>query len=96
MTFRDAVEEIARATGRDIRYVPLTLQQYAQEQRAHGVPEEWVQLSINLYEYIRTGGLASLSDGIQRALGRTPRNFTDYATTTAAEGAWSTPRSSDL
>ncbi|GAB3013605.1 NAD(P)H-binding protein [Streptomyces pseudoechinosporeus] len=89
MTFQDAVEEIARATGRDIRYVPLTPEEYADEQRAQGVPEEWVQLSVGLYEYVRSGGLASLSDGVQRALGRAPRDFSDYAKTAAAQGAWS-------
>ncbi|WP_328339896.1 NAD(P)H-binding protein [Streptomyces violaceus] len=89
MAFGDAVEEIARATGRDIRYVPLTPKAYADEQRAQGVPEEWVQLSVGLYEYVGSGGLASLSDGVQRALGRAPRDFSDYAKTAAAQGAWS-------
>jgi hypothetical protein len=31
MTFGDAVLEIARAVGRDIRYVPLTPEAYADE-----------------------------------------------------------------
>ena len=88
MTFGDAVEEIARATGRDIRYVPLTPEEYAEEQRAQGVPEEWVQLSIGLYEHVRSGGLASLGDGVQRALGRPPRDFSEYAKAAAAQGAW--------
>ncbi|MDX2547105.1 NAD(P)H-binding protein [Streptomyces sp. WI04-05B] len=89
MTFGEAVAEIARATGRDIRYVPLTPEAYADEQRTQGIPEEWVQLSVSLYEYVRSGGLATLSDGVQRSLGRVPRDFTDYAKTTAAQGTWS-------
>ncbi|WLW58115.1 NAD(P)H-binding protein [Streptomyces sp. YU58] len=88
MTFGDAVAEIARATGRDIRYVPLTPEAYADEQRAAGVPEEWVRLSLGLYDYVRSGGLASLSDGVQRALGRAPRDFSTYADTTAQQGLW--------
>jgi uncharacterized protein YbjT (DUF2867 family) len=40
MTFGDAVLEITRAAGRDIRYVPLTPEAYADEQRAQGVPEK--------------------------------------------------------
>lgn len=88
MTFGDAVAEIARATGRDIRYVPLTSEEYAREQRAQGVPEEWVQLSVGLYEYVRSGGLASLSDGVQRSLGRPPRDFSDYAEAAARQGVW--------
>ncbi|MET9500604.1 NAD(P)H-binding protein [Streptomyces sp. NPDC006622] len=88
MTFRDAVAEIAGATGHDIRYVPLTPEAYADEQRAQGVPEEWVRLSVGLYEYVRDGGLATLSDGVQRALGRAPRDFSDYAEAAARQGAW--------
>ncbi|MFC8141795.1 NAD(P)H-binding protein [Streptomyces paradoxus] len=88
MTFGDAVAEIARATGRDLRYVPLTAEAYADEQRAQGVPEEWVQLSAGLYEYVRSGGLASLGDGVQRALGRAPRDFSEYAGTAARQGVW--------
>lgn len=88
MTFREAVAEIAGATGRDIRYVPLTPEAYAGEQRAQGVPEEWVQLSVGLYEYVRDGGLATLSDGVQRALGRAPGDFSDYAEAAARQGFW--------
>ncbi|WP_326809620.1 hypothetical protein OHB04_39905 [Streptomyces sp. NBC_01775] len=88
MTFGDAVEEIARATGRDIRYVSLTPEAYVDEQRAQGVPEDWVRLSAGLYAYVRSGGLASLGDGVQRALGRAPRDFSDYADAAARQGFW--------
>jgi uncharacterized protein YbjT (DUF2867 family) len=88
LSFQEAVEEIAGATGRGVRYVPLTPEAYAKEQRAQGVPEEWVQLSIGLYEQVRSGGLAALGDGVQRSLGRSPRDFSQYAKSTAAAGAW--------
>ncbi|NEC88436.1 NAD(P)H-binding protein [Streptomyces sp. SID12501] len=90
MTFGDAVAEIARATNRDIRYVALSPEAYGAEQRAQGVPEEWVQLSVGLYECIRSGGLASLGDGVQRVLGRSPRDFSEYAGAAAREGVWNT------
>ncbi|WP_328341320.1 hypothetical protein [Streptomyces violaceus] len=73
-----------------LRYLPLTPEAYADEQRARGVPEEWVRLSAGLYEYVRSGGLASLGDGVQRALGRAPRDFSEYAGTAARQGVWNT------
>ena len=88
MTSGDAVLDIARAVGRDIRYVPLTPEAYADEQRAQGVPEEWVRLSVGLYEHVRSGSLASLGDGVRRSLGRAPRDFADYARAAARQGAW--------
>ena len=59
-----------------------------EEQRALGVADEWVQLSIGLYEHVRSGGLANLGDGVQRALGRPPRDFSDYAKDVAEQGVW--------
>ncbi|WP_373464007.1 hypothetical protein [Streptomyces canus] len=47
---------------------------------------EQPQLSIGLYEHVRSGGLASLGDGVQRALGRAPRDFSDYVEAAAREG----------
>ncbi|MDF9868615.1 uncharacterized protein YbjT (DUF2867 family) [Streptomyces pratensis] len=90
MSFADAVAQIADATGRDIHYTPLSPEEYAAEQRAHGVPEEWVELTIDLYTQIRTGTLASVTDDVEKVLGRPPRNFAQYARTAAAQGAWNT------
>ena len=44
-------------------------------------------------EYFATDGLcthgnAHLADGVQRALGREPKDFADYARATAATGIW--------
>ena len=39
-------------------------------------------------ETILDGRNASLADGVQRALGREPRDFADYARETASSGVW--------
>ncbi|MET9762199.1 NAD(P)H-binding protein [Streptomyces sp. NPDC006372] len=88
MSFADAVAHIADATGRDIRYTPLTPEEYAAEQRAHGVPEQWVQLTVDLYAQVRAGALASVTDDVAKVLGRPPRTFAQYARSAAAQGAW--------
>jgi hypothetical protein len=38
------------------------------------------------------GRNAYLTDGVQRALGRAPRDFADYARRAAASGAWKTTK----
>lgn len=88
MTFADIVGELSQATGRDIRYVPLTTEVYVDEQRQQGVPEEWVQLSADFYEPIRSGGLATLTTDVQHVLGRPPADFSEYAQRTAVQGVW--------
>lgn len=41
-----------------------------------------------LFETVLDGRNAYLSDGVQRALGREPRDFTEYARRAAVAGGW--------
>ena len=41
-----------------------------------------------LFATVLDGRNAHLTDGVQRALGREPRDFADYARDTAASGVW--------
>jgi uncharacterized protein YbjT (DUF2867 family) len=88
LTFADAVGEIAGATGRDIRYWPVTLEEHAAASAALGVPGEVVDLLTYLFAEVLDGRNAHVTDGVERALGREPRDFADYALATAATGVW--------
>jgi hypothetical protein len=41
-----------------------------------------------LFTTVLDGRNAQVKDGVQRALGREPRDFSDYAWKTAATGVW--------
>lgn len=41
--------------------------------------------------WVDEGQKAHLSDGVQRVLGREPRDFTEYVERTIAAGAWAVP-----
>jgi uncharacterized protein YbjT (DUF2867 family) len=86
-TFPDAVAEIAKATGREIRYVPMSLEDYASGAADLGVPEEFVGFLTYLFGEV-FGNNPYVTDGVQRALGRPPRDLTDWAMETAATGVW--------
>jgi uncharacterized protein YbjT (DUF2867 family) len=88
LTFTDAVEEIARATGRKIRYVPVSVEDFATALDEQGVPGEWIKLLVYLFQKVLDGRNAHLADGLQRALGREPKDFADYARRTASTGVW--------
>ena len=88
LSFPEAITEIAEASGRDITYVPVSVQDYAAGAADHGVPAEFVEVLTYLFSDV-LGNKAYVTDGVQRALGRPPRDFTDYATRTAATGVWS-------
>jgi uncharacterized protein YbjT (DUF2867 family) len=88
LTFAEVAAEIAEATGREIRYVPVSLEEHAAEAAEHGVPAEVVELLTYLFDEVVDGRNANTTDGVRRALGREPRDFKDYAREAAATGVW--------
>ena len=88
LTFAEAVQEISQALGREIRYVPISSEDFASAAAEQGVPSEVVELLTALFGEVLDGRNARLADGVQRALGRGPRDFADYARDVAATGAW--------
>jgi uncharacterized protein YbjT (DUF2867 family) len=88
LTFEEAVGEISRAAGREIRYVPVSVQEYSSMLSEHDVPAEFVGLLTYLFSEVLDGRNAYLTDGVRRALGREPRDFADYARDAAATGIW--------
>ncbi|MEO1271542.1 MAG: NmrA family transcriptional regulator, partial [Myxococcota bacterium] len=55
---------------------------------ASGAPKDVVWIMDYLFTTVLDGRNAYLTDGVQRALGRPPRDFADYARGVAATGAW--------
>ena len=88
LTFADAVGEIARAAGREVRYVPVSIEEYAAAAAEHGVPGDVIDLLTYLFGEILDGRNAHVADGVPRVLGREARDFRDYARDTAATGVW--------
>jgi uncharacterized protein YbjT (DUF2867 family) len=88
LTFADAVNEIGQAAGREIRYVPVSIEDYAAAAAEQGVPGDVIGLLTYLFTEVLDGRNAHLADGVQRALGRQPRDFSDYARAAAATGVW--------
>jgi uncharacterized protein YbjT (DUF2867 family) len=88
LTFAEAVQEIATATSREIRYMQISPDQYAAALAEQDVPTEFVWLLNYLFATVLVDANASLADGVQRVLGRAPRDFTDYVRDAAATGVW--------
>ena len=88
LTFAEAVAEIGRASGRVVRYVRIPVEDYAASLRGAQVPDEVVEALTYLFAEVLDGRNASVADGVQRALGRAPGDFTAYAEATAATGTW--------
>ena len=91
LTFAEAVAEIAEATGRQIEYQQIATQDYVGAATAQGAPKEIADLLTFLFDTVLDGRNESVADGVQRALGRPPRDFRDYAQRLAAAGIPCTP-----
>jgi uncharacterized protein YbjT (DUF2867 family) len=91
LTFADAAAEISSAIGRDIPYVPVSLEEHAAVAAEQGVPAEVIELLTYLFSEVLDGRNAHVTDGVQRALGREPRDFRDFAREAAATGVWDKP-----
>jgi uncharacterized protein YbjT (DUF2867 family) len=88
LTFPEAIGEIAQATGRDIRFIAASPADFRAQLVASGVPGAETDLVIYLFTTVLDGRNTPLADGVQRALGRPPRDFSDYVRRTAATGVW--------
>jgi len=88
LTFADAVGEVAEASGGRIRYTEIPTEEYASLLEEHQVPSADVSLVMYLFTTVLDGRNECLTDGVQRALGREPRDFAAYARETAATGVW--------
>jgi uncharacterized protein YbjT (DUF2867 family) len=83
----DIAEEIGAAAGRDINFVSVPVEDYTAMLTEFGLPQDFIWLLNHLFTEV-LGSKVQLGDGVQRALGREPKDFTDYARETAATGVW--------
>ncbi|MBC8171672.1 MAG: NAD(P)H-binding protein [Anaerolineae bacterium] len=88
MTFAEAVAEIARATVKQIQYTQISPEDYVAALEAAQVPADMIWLVNYLFTTVLDGRNACLTDGVQRAFHRQPRDFADYVRDTAATGVW--------
>ena len=88
MTFADVASELSQATGRTIDYVQVPHDAFVDAARDSGAPRDVIWMLDYLFSTVLDGRNAYLTDGVQRALGREPKDFADYAREVAAAGSW--------
>ncbi|MFJ1897918.1 SDR family oxidoreductase [Streptomyces sp. NPDC088115] len=77
-TLTEAAEELSRATGRTITYVPETREEAYASRSGYGAPDWEVAGWVTSYEAIAAGEMATVSDAVQRLTGRPPKDLATY------------------
>ncbi len=85
--FDEVAAALSSAAGRPVAYQPITLEQFHAGMAATAGPMI-ADVLTGICRETLDGRNASLGDGVQRALGRAPRDFADYCRSAAASGAW--------
>jgi uncharacterized protein YbjT (DUF2867 family) len=87
VTFTEATAEIGAASGREIRYLPVSVDEYAAA-AAETMPPEEARALATLFAKVLDGRNANPTDDVRVVLGREPADFRDYVKAAAAAGAW--------
>lgn len=92
MTFSEVIAKIATATGRDLQFIPISLEEYAQGMKAAGIPDDYAWLINYLFrEVLGSKGSDLISTDIEKVLGKDPRSFEQYIEETLMQGVWQNP-----
>jgi len=88
MTFADIAAELSEVTGRTIEFIEVPHDGFMAEAKKSGAPRDVIWMLDYLFSTVLDGRNAHLTDGVQRALGREPKDFLAYARDAAASGVW--------
>lgn len=88
LTFAEAVGEIAQASGRDVSFRTISHEDFIAGAESMGLPKDILWLLDMLFTETLDGRNESLTDGVQQALGRAPKDFSHYVRAAAGSGVW--------
>ena len=86
LTFSEALALIGAALERDIALDSLSESAFVDEMVGSGVPTDIAQFYQALFSSVLDGRNASVANGVERALRRAPRDFSDFVAAIAVEG----------
>lgn len=78
LTFRDIAAIFQEVTGDEVNVIDVSRETFVEGLEAASLPKGMVQLVDYLFNEVLDGRNASLGDGVQRALGRPPRDFRSF------------------
>lgn len=91
-TFEEVITEISAASGREIQFTPISLEEYIKMLGEHQVPSDYIWLINYLFSNVLDAkGNNVISHDIEKVLGRKPTDFRKYVRETVKTGVWNPP-----
>ncbi len=89
LKFEQVVKIMEQGIGRDIQYIPITIEEFKDGMKAAGLPASYVWLFGYLFkEVLGNADNQVISHDIERVLGRKATDFKQYVENTLATGVW--------
>jgi len=89
LTFAQVVKIMEQAIGRDIQYIPISIEEFKEGMKAAGLPDSYVWLFGYLFkEVLGNPENQVVSGDAERVLGRKATSFEEFAQKTLATGVW--------
>jgi len=89
LTFEKAVQIMAQAIGRDIAYIPISIEEFKAGMKAAGLPDSYVWLFGYLFkEVLGNPNNQEISNDVERVLGRKATDFEVFTQKTVVSGVW--------
>ena len=88
LSFTELAQTISQAIGREVQFIQIPKDTFSQSIGESGMPQDIAWLLNYLFETVLDGRNAHVGDGVVRAIGREPTDFTQFAQRIAARGIW--------
>ena len=89
LTFKNLVDYMAKGIGKEIQYIPISIEEFGEGMKAAGLPDSYVWLFSYLFkEVLGNPENQDISQDVKQVLGREATDFEEYVTKTVATGVW--------
>ena len=89
LTFEQVVAMMAQGIGREIQYIPISVEEFKGGMKAAGLPDSYVWLFGYLFkEVLGNPDNQEVSHDVEKVLGHKATSFEEYTQKTLATGVW--------
>ncbi len=79
LTFKNVAAELSDVLDNEVQFISISEEHFITQLNKQNVPEDTIDMLLFLFGEVLDGRNAMVCDGVERALGRPAKDFSDYA-----------------